>query len=85
MEEGENIKEEIRNCLVQELAPIVLTINSGLCGTNLEINILIVSGNFEGVKSVGRHRLVHKAIGEHMKFIHSLTIKAYVPSEYFPD
>ena len=84
LEEGEKIKEELIKCLNDSLNPIELAIDCGSCGNNLEFNILVVSDKFEGVKSVGRHRLVHQAIGDHMKLIHALTIKAYLPREYFP-
>jgi stress-induced morphogen len=43
----------------------------------------IVSSAFEGVMRVQQHRLVYKALGEHMRSdIHALALRTYTPSQW---
>jgi BolA family transcriptional regulator, general stress-responsive regulator len=42
----------------------------------------IVSAQFSGKPTLGRHRMIYSALGEMMKHdIHALNIKAYTPQE----
>ena len=45
-------------------------------------DVTIVSGQFDGVSRIARHRLVYEALGSFMDSdIHALRINAYSPSE----
>lgn len=45
--------------------------------------VSIVSGRFEGVSRVNRHRMVYDALGEEMRQeIHALAIEAFTPGEW---
>ena len=42
----------------------------------------IVAGQFDGLRSVARHQLVYRALGERMgREIHALSIEALTPAE----
>jgi acid stress-induced BolA-like protein IbaG/YrbA len=41
----------------------------------------IVAREFEGQKSLARHQLIYRALGERMGEIHALTIEALTPEE----
>lgn len=44
--------------------------------------VTIVSGRFEGLNPIQRHRLVYEALGELMKTdIHALSVRALTPKE----
>lgn len=56
-------------------------IEAGKGGTH--IRITVVSAQFKGISSVGRHRLVYEALKEALAAgVHALTIKAYSPEEW---
>ena len=45
-------------------------------------DLTIVSANFSGVNTIGRHRLVYEALSDMMPAeIHALSIKAFSPEE----
>ena len=43
--------------------------------------VTIVSEAFEGVRALKRHQMVYAALGDDMKAIHALSIKAIAPGE----
>eukprot|EP00301_Raphidiophrys_heterophryoidea_P013392 c20796_g1_i1.p1 GENE.c20796_g1_i1~~c20796_g1_i1.p1 ORF type:complete len:101 (-),score=18.51 c20796_g1_i1:239-505(-) len=75
-------KDQVHTLLTSALSPTHLEVDdiSGNCGTSF--NVVVVSASFEGKGALQRHRLVHSALGEDMKKIHALTIKAHTPSEF---
>ncbi|MFC1797227.1 BolA family protein [Pseudomonadota bacterium] len=45
--------------------------------------VLVVSDQFQGKKSIQRHRLIYQAMGDLMQTdIHALAIDAYTPDEF---
>jgi len=43
----------------------------------------LVSSTFEGLRSIARHQLVYRALGERVgREIHALSIEAFTPSEW---
>lgn len=43
----------------------------------------LVSSAFEGLRSIARHQLVYRALGESVgREIHALSIEAFTPSEW---
>ncbi len=49
----------------------------GGCGAKFDV--LVVSPAFAGVALLDRHRRVQSALGDDLKAIHAITIKAYTP------
>ncbi|MEE9447975.1 MAG: BolA family protein [Arenicellales bacterium] len=46
-------------------------------------DLTIVSAAFEGVNTLGRHRLIYDALADMMQSeIHALSIKAFTPEEF---
>ncbi|MBX3181543.1 MAG: BolA family transcriptional regulator [Polyangiaceae bacterium] len=53
-----------------------------LTGTEDHYQVRIVSGAFDGVPRIARHRLVYGALGEHLGgAVHALSVQALAPSE----
>ncbi len=65
-------------------------ISAGLACEVLEVKgdghhweALIVSSSFEGLRSVSRHQLVYKTLGDRMRAeIHALSMKTLTPKEF---
>jgi stress-induced morphogen len=57
--------------------------HAGAKGFNGESHfaLTIVSGAFEGVRSLKRHQMVYAAVGDDMPIIHALSIRALAPGE----
>lgn len=52
-------------------------------GDGSHFEALIVSPAFEGKRSIARHQLVYKAMGERMKAeVHALSMRTLTPDEY---
>lgn len=85
-----DLEEEIRNRL-QALSPKSLLIenesalHAGHAGAKDggHYRLTIVSGRFQGMNAVARHRMVYECMGDLMqKGIHALAISAYSPDEF---
>jgi acid stress-induced BolA-like protein IbaG/YrbA len=49
---------------------------------NTHYSARVVSGAFAGLRSIARHQLVYRALGERMgREIHALSIEAFTPEE----
>ena len=56
--------------------------HAGARGGAGHYDLTIVSDRFDGVSTIGRHRLVYEALAEMMPAeIHALSIKAFSPDE----
>ncbi len=85
-----NIEDEIYDRL-NALAPTSIALedessqhagHAGAAGGK-HYRLTIVSGQFEGLGAVARHRLVYETLGDLMrKGIHALAINAYAPNEF---
>ncbi|ORY85723.1 bola protein [Protomyces lactucae-debilis] len=53
---------------------------SGGCGQAYEV--VIVSGKFEGLRTLQRHKLVMKELMEEVKAVHAFTQRDYTPAEW---
>ena len=83
--------QAIENKLRDELTPESLDLideshkhagHAGAKGGAGHFELTIVSADFSGVNTVGRHRLVYKALADMMpQEIHALSIKAFAPDE----
>ena len=83
--------QEIENKLRDALTPESLDLideshkhagHAGAKGGAGHFDLTIVSAEFSGVNTVGRHRLVYEALAEMMpQEIHALSIKAFAPDE----
>ncbi len=52
-------------------------------GDGRHFQALIVSSQFEGLRSVQRHQLVYKALGERMREeVHALSMRTLTPAEH---
>lgn len=80
----------IRDRLTAAFAPIQLELqddshlHAGHAGAREggHYSVRIVSGKFAGLRSVARHQLVYKSLGELMKTdIHAMSITALTPEE----
>jgi acid stress-induced BolA-like protein IbaG/YrbA len=50
---------------------------------NTHFSALLVGKTFEGMRSIARHQLVYRALGERVgREIHALSIEAYTPEEW---
>ena len=50
---------------------------------NTHFNATVISNAFEGVRPLGRHRMVYEALGSRVgRDIHALSIEAYTPGEW---
>ena len=50
---------------------------------NTHFNATVVSSAFEGLRPLGRHRIVYEALGSRVgREIHALSIEAYTPGEW---
>ena len=50
---------------------------------NSHFSLVIVSQKFDGISSIGRHRMVYKSLSFYLSnYIHALEIKAYTASEF---
>nr|ABK24942.1 unknown [Picea sitchensis] len=68
-------KEIMETTLTNKLQPIYLNVldTSGGCGTSFAVEI--VSSQFDGKRSLDRHRMVNSALAEELKRIHALSLK----------
>lgn len=49
---------------------------------NTHFSATVISRDFEGIRQLGRHRIVYEALGARMGTeIHALSISAYTPGE----
>ncbi len=80
-----NIEELIKQKLANAFSDVrkVDVINEGgTCSTAAKVSVLVVSGAFEGLSRLQRHRMVHEALSEEIKaHLHAITIKVQAPSE----
>lgn len=83
----ETIEDKLRNALNPESLDIIDDSHkhAGHAGAKSgggHFDLTIVSGQFSGVNTVGRHRLIYDALAEMMQSdIHALSIKAFAPDE----
>jgi acid stress-induced BolA-like protein IbaG/YrbA len=50
---------------------------------NTHFGALVVAEEFEGLRSIARHQMVYRALGELVgNEIHALSIRAYTPDEW---
>lgn len=57
-----------------------------VAGDGHHFEALIVSPEFDGKRSIARHQLVYKALGDRMKAeIHALSMKTLTPAEWQAD
>ena len=55
---------------------------SDLTGTSDHFRIIVVSDQFAGESRIARHKMVHRALGEHLtRAIHAVDITARTPQE----
>lgn len=55
-------------------------------GDGAHFEALIVSGAFEGKRTLARHQIVYQALGERMREeIHALSMRTLTPAEYAAD
>ena len=86
-----NRPERIRELLNQRLAPVALEIedesalhagHAGAASGGGHYRIRLISGRFDGLSKVGRHRLVYDCLREMMqKDIHALAMTLLTPDE----
>lgn len=84
-------EEKMRSKLLQSLQPLKLEIinqsalhkgHAGYDGSGeSHFKLIIVSGAFEGMSRIQRHRYVRAIIEEEAEKIHALSIEAYAPLE----
>lgn len=68
--------------LLREVFPDAELTITDLTGTQDHYQVKIVSGAFEGVAPLARHRLVYGALGDHLGGpVHALSVQALTPSE----
>jgi stress-induced morphogen len=76
-------KEIMETTLTNKLQPIYLNVldTSGGCGTSFAVEI--VSSQFDGKRSLDRHRMVNSALAEELKGIHALSLKmTWTPQQW---
>jgi BolA family transcriptional regulator, general stress-responsive regulator len=84
-------EEELRRRLVEEFAPLELSIedesrlhagHAGAAGGASHFRVRIVAPAFRGVSPLARHRLVYAAVADLLESdIHALAIEALPPRE----
>ncbi|MBK8975841.1 MAG: BolA/IbaG family iron-sulfur metabolism protein [Planctomycetes bacterium] len=68
--------------LVERAIPGARVEVTDLTGTSDHFHILAVSDAFEGRSTMERHRMIHRALGEHLtRAIHAVDIKTRTPAE----
>lgn len=71
--------ENIRQYITESLACQHVDVT----GDGSHFEAIIVSDAFEGLRSIARHQLVYKALGDRMKQeIHALSMRTLTPNEY---
>jgi acid stress-induced BolA-like protein IbaG/YrbA len=72
--------EEIKKLIENEINASELRVD----GDGSHYQVVIVSEQFEGLRSVKKQQMVYAAVNEHIASgeIHALTIKAYTPEEW---
>ena len=77
----DDVKDALRSSIggIEFLDVVDVTCGGG-CGAKFDI--VVVSPEFDGVSVLNRQRKVHSALGEKMKSIHGLTIKAWTPAQF---
>lgn len=71
--------ENVRQYITESLACQHVDVT----GDGSHFEAIIVSDAFEGLRSIARHQLVYKALGDRMKQeIHALSMRTLTPSEY---
>ena len=58
--------------------------SADITGDGSKFEARVVSGHFEGLSTLARHRLVYAVLDEHIRSgaIHALTIRAFTPEEW---
>ena len=51
-------------------------------GAESHFKIIVVSSEFEDMKSVQRHQLIYKVLSEEMKLIHAIAIHPFTKTEW---
>ena len=86
------VGQRMATSLAEQLSPSTLSLvdesdqhagHAGAKGFNGESHfaVEIVSDAFTGVRSLKRHQMIYAAVGDDMKLIHALSIKAMAPDE----
>jgi len=71
--------EQVQNYITAELPCSYIKVE----GDGRHFSALIVSPEFEGLRTIARHQRVYAALGDRMKEeIHALSMKTYTPGEY---
>jgi acid stress-induced BolA-like protein IbaG/YrbA len=71
----ENVRQYITESLICQHVDVT--------GDGSHFEAIIVSDAFEGLRSIARHQLVYKALGERMKQeIHALSMRTLTLNEY---
>lgn len=75
-------EQEIRDLLQKQLPDAHIVIKNPL-GDGMHFHALIISGDFEGVSLVERHRSITAPLREAFRddTIHALSLKTYTPAE----
>ncbi|MDX1302434.1 transcriptional regulator BolA [Photobacterium sp.] len=83
------IKERIKEKLQEALSPTHLeVINESYMhnvpeGSESHFKVIVVSGQFEGLRLIGRHRAVNAALAQELaNDIHALAIHTYTQNEW---
>lgn len=82
------IEKEIYSKIQSYLNPDELEVVNESCmhrgpdNSETHFKIITISCQFENLKSIQRHQLIHKILQETIKKIHALTILAYTPMEW---
>lgn len=70
--------EDIENWILKALPDSVVTVS----GDGQHFEATVVRGEFEGLSTLMRHRIIYDALGDHMKSdIHALSLKTLTPEE----
>lgn len=84
-----SIQEQIQQKITSTLAPVRLDVENESrnhnvpAGSETHFKVLVVSGAFEGMGLVARHRRVHEILAEELKGgVHALSVRAKTPAEW---
>ena len=68
--------------LVEDAIPDATVQVTDLTGTSDHFGIQVVAAAFEGQSTMARHKMVHKALGQHLTTtIHAIDLKTRTPAE----
>jgi len=79
MEEETLTPDQVRRMVAEAFPDGDVTVTD-LTGTSDHFGVEVVSSRFEGLSLIEQHKLVHRAVGEHLTgAIHALEIKTRTP------